>query len=145
MKQTPPRWRAILSATILTLIVLIPSVVGVYGFAYRDRLFPVMSTVVVYGRETCGITKIVRSGLDAKHIPYVFADIDIRAIKDELNYKLGPRFNEPSYTLPVVHVGGKLLLTPTSDEVEQAAQEAASLNDRDYKTLLNGADPAPHY
>ncbi len=104
-----------------------------------------MNSVVVYGRESCGITKLVRAGLEAKHIRYIFADIDIRAINDELNYKLGPNFKEPSYTLPVVHVGGLLMLSPTADQIQQALMNAGSQNTRDYSTFLNGSNPAPHY
>lgn len=104
-----------------------------------------MSAVVVYGRESCGITRMVRSGLEAKGIPYVFADINIQAIDDELDYKLGPRFKEARFTLPVVHVRGKLLLTPTADQVQHEFAAAAGQNDRDYSTFLIGSDPAPHY
>ncbi len=100
---------------------------------------------MVYGRETCGITKLVRAGLQDKHIPYIFADINIRSVKDELSYKLGPNFKEPSYTLPVVHVGGKLLLTPTADQIQQEVSKAAAQSERDYSTFLNGSNPPPHY
>lgn len=145
MSNQKPRLRAIIRATLLTLVVLIPTVFSMYCFAYRDRIFPAMNTVVVYGRETCGITRMVRNGLEAKQIPYIFADINIGAVNDELRYKLGPRFKERSYTLPVVHVRGKLLLTPTADQVEQELVSAAGQDSRDYSTFLNGSDPAPHY
>jgi glutaredoxin len=143
----PPQaqWRRIVSATLLTLVVLIPTLFTAYGVVHCDRLFPPHNAVVVYGRETCGFTKMVRAGLEARHIPYTFADIDVKAIKDEMNYKLGPRFKEPTFTLPLVHVGGKLLLTPTADQVQQEVARAGSHVERDYTTFLNGADPAPHY
>lgn len=145
MQKQPPRIGAIISGTLLALVVLIPFLFGVYCFANRDRLFPQMNSVVVYGRESCGITRMVRAGLDAKHISYVFADIDIKAINDELNYKLGPNFKEPRYTLPVVHVGGALMLTPTADQIQQELAAAGGNSSRDYSTFLNGSDPAPHY
>jgi hypothetical protein len=145
MSSQTPRIRNIISATLVAVVVLVPLLFGAYAFTHRDRLFPPMNTVVVYGRETCGITKMVRSGLDARHITYVFADIDVSAIKDELNYKLGPHFKEPRYTLPVVHVGGALLLTPTADQVQNALIKVGGNATRDYSTFLDGSNPAPHY
>lgn len=145
MQNQTPRIRAIISGALVALVVIVLLLFGGYCFANRDRLFPPMNSVVVYGRETCGITKQVRSGLEAKHIPYLFADIDVSAIKDELNYKLGPNFKEPSYTLPVVHVGGALLLTPTADQVQQELIAAGGKADRDYSTFFNGSNPVPHY
>lgn len=145
MPSQAPRIRVIISGTLVALVLLIPLLFGAYCFANRDRLFPPMNSVVVYGREACGITRIVRSGLEAKKIPYVFADIDVSAIKDELNHKLGPHFKEPSYTLPVVHVGGALLLTPTADQVQRELIAVGGKSKRDYSTFFNGANPAPHY
>jgi glutaredoxin len=139
------RPRAIIRATLLALLVIIPLVVGLYCFDNRDRIFPEKNTVVVYGRETCAITKMVRAGLTEKGIPYIFANIDIEAINDELRYKLGPKFNEPSYTLPVVHVAGKILLTPSADHIQEELSHVPPSSTRDYSTFLNGADPAPHY
>jgi glutaredoxin len=145
MPSPQASWRRIVRATLLTLLVLIPALFTAYCVVNRDRLFPPHNAVVVYGRETCGITKMVRAGLEAKHIPYTFADINIQAIKDEMNYKLGPRFKEPSFTLPLVHVGGKLLLSPTADQIQQEVAKAGNDIERDYSTFLNGADPTPHY
>lgn len=145
MQKPAPRIRAVISGTLVALVVLIPSLFGIYCFVNRDRLFPPINSVVVYGRENCGITRMVRAGLEAKKVRYVFADINVKAIKDELNYKLGPNFKEPSYTLPVVHVGGMLMLTPTADQIQQELVAAGSSSGRDYSTFLNGANPAPHY
>jgi glutaredoxin len=145
MTKPLPRARAILSATLLALLVILPTLAGLYCFANRDRIFPARNTVVVYGRETCGITSRVRSQLEARGVPYVFADIDIRAVDDELDFKLGPDFNEPTITLPVVHVAGKLLLTPTVDQVLQELSQAKGQAARDYSTFLNGSDPPPRH
>lgn len=145
MSAAAPRLKAILRATVLALAALIPAVVGGYGFVHRDRLFPEHHTVVVYGRESCSITRSVREGLHERNIPYLFADIDIPAIDDELRYKLGPRFKEPTYTLPVVHVAGQVLLTPSAERIAQALARVPPASPRDYSTFLNGADPVPHY
>jgi hypothetical protein len=145
MQSQTLRIRAIISATLVAVVVLVPLLFGTYCIGNRDRLFPPMNTVVVYGRETCGTTKLVRADLEAKHITYLFADISISAIKDELNYKLGPNFKEPQYTLPVVHVGGALLLTPTADQIQQKLINVEGKTTRDYSTFLNGSNPAPHY
>ena len=145
MSKVAPRPRAIIRATLLALLAIIPSVAGLYCFVNRDRIFPDGKTVVVYGRETCGITQMVRAGLAKNGIPYIFANIDSRAIKDELRYKLGPKFEEPSYTLPVVHVAGKMLLTPTADQIQEELSHVRPSSTRDYSTFLHGADPAPHY
>jgi glutaredoxin len=145
MSKIAPRLGAIIRATLLSLLVIITSVAGLYCFDNRDRIFPEKNTVVVYGREACAITKMVRAGLTEKGIPYIFANIDIGAINDELRYKLGPKFKEPSYTLPVVHVAGKLLLTPSADHIQEELSQAPPSSTRDYSTFLNGADPVPHY
>jgi hypothetical protein len=142
--KVAPRPGAIFRAALLALLVIIPSVVGLYCFVNRDRIFPEQNTVVVYGRETCAITKMVRAGLTEKGIPYIFANIDIEAINDELGYKLGPKFKEPSYPLPVVHVAGKILLTPSADHIQEELSHVPPSSNRDYSTFLNGADHVPH-
>lgn len=137
--------KAIFGATLLVLLVVIPSLIGLYCFVNRDRIFPSDNTVVVYGRESCAITKKVRADLTDKGIDYIFADINIEAIHDELRYKLGPNFKEPSYTLPVVHVAGKILLTPSVDQIREEMSHAPLMPTRDYSTILNGANPVPRY
>ena len=139
------RIRKIVSATLLTVLAIIIALFSLYCYVNRDRLFPERGTVVVYGRETCGITKMVRAGLTAKGISYHFADTDVKAIHDELRYKLGPKFKEPTYTYPVVHVAGRILLTPTVDRIQQELSGERSKTVRDYSTLLNGAEPVPEY
>lgn len=145
MTNRAARPLAILRVTLLALAMLIPTLAGAYGFVNRDRLFPRTDAVVVYGRESCGITRMVRAGLAERGIPYTFANIDIRAIDDELSFKLGPDFKEPRITLPVVHVAGRVLLTPTAQQVQEALAQVASPPRRDYSTFLKGADPVPHY
>lgn len=145
MQNRSVRLRAIVRTVLLTLIVVIPALFSAYCYVHRDRIFPERGTIVLYGRETCGITRMVRDGLSAKGIPYLFADVNIAAINDELRYKLGPKFNEPRYTYPVVHVGGKILLTPTADQVIKVLSAEQAAKERDYATFLQGADPVPHY
>jgi len=145
ISKVAPRLGAIIRATLLSLLVIITSVAGLYCFDNRDRIFPEKNTVVVYGREACAVTKMIRAGLTGKGIPYIFANIDIGAINDELRYKLGPKFKEPSYTLPVVHVAGKILLTPSPDQIQEELSQVPPSSTRDYSTFLNGADPVPHY
>ena len=132
--------------SLAAVLVLLLVAATTYGYQYRDRLFPRSDSIVVYGRETCAITQRVRDGLATRGIPYVFADVDVPAIDDEMWFKLGPDFREPTITFPVVHVGGRMLLTPTVEQV--AAQWQAGRADaatRDYATLLRGAHPVPHY
>lgn len=135
--------RAWVIARTVVLIALGLGALAVLSYAYqsRDRLFPARDTVVIYGRHTCGLTRMVRQGLEAQGVPYLFADADIPAIDDELAYKLGPRFAARSITFPVVHVAGRMLLTPTAEQVQQALarhQASAGLekSERDYGTLL---------
>lgn len=142
-------WVIIRTVVLLAIALAALTAVG-YTYGNRDRLFPAGDTVVIYGRHECGITRLVRQGLEAQGIPYLFADADIPAIDDELWYKLGPRFKPQRITFPVVHVAGRLLLTPTADQVQQALAEhraaaGPGASARDYSTLLHGADPAPHY
>ena len=136
----------IAALSLAAVLVLLLAAATTYGYQHRDRLFPRADVIVVYGRETCGITRRVRDGLASRGIPYVFADVDVPAIDDEMWFKLGPAFREPTITFPVVHVGGRILLTPSAEQV--AAQWQAARTDaetRDYATFLRGARPVPHY
>jgi hypothetical protein len=139
-----PRAKSIIVTTVVAMFVLIAVAFCSYCFANRDRIFPAKNTVVVYGRETSGITMAGRSQLDAQRVPYIFADINSQAIRDELRYKLGPKFTATSYTLPVVHVAGRLLLTSSADEIVRELSIAGDQVSRDYSTFLNGSDPPPH-
>lgn len=139
------RMGSIIRAMLWAALVLIPSLLALHCFIHRDRIFPYTDTVIVYGRETCGITRMVRAGLSAQGIPYTFANIDVQAIDDELWHKLGPRFKETRITLPIVHVAGEMLLTPTAQQVQEARARSPSPSTRDYRTFLKGADPVPHY
>lgn len=145
MHQSSFRPRIIIRTVLLTILIAVPTLLSVYCYLNRDRIFPERGSIVVYGRESCGITRMVRNELTQKGIPYVFADVNISAIHDELRYKLGPKFKERSYTYPVVHVGGKILLTPTADQIQRELSAEQAKTDRDYSTFLNGADPVPHY
>ncbi|MGE5453195.1 MAG: glutaredoxin family protein [Acidobacteriota bacterium] len=144
MRKNSIRPRVVLQAILLTILVAVPTLLSIYCYVNRDRIFPERGTVVVYGRESCGITRMVRNELSQRDISYVFADVDISAIRDELRYKLGPKFKEQRYIYPVVHVGGKVLLTPTADEIQSELSAAPAKTTRDYSTFLNGADPVPH-
>ena len=135
----------VVALVLVAALVLLLAVATAYGYRHRDRLFPVSDSIVVYGRETCGITQRVRDGLAARDIPYVFADVDVRIIDDEMWFKLGPQFREPRITFPIVHVNGQLLLTPTAEQVVAQWQIRRDDTGRDYATLLRGAKPVPHY
>ena len=145
MRKNSVRPRIVIRAVLLAVLVAVPTLFSLYCYINRDRIFPERGTIVVYGRESCGITQMVRNDLAKKGIPYVFADVNISAINDELRYKLGPKFRERSYTYPVVHVSGKILLTPTADQVQSELASEQAPATRDYSTFLNGADPVPHY
>jgi hypothetical protein len=136
----------IAALSLAAVLVLLLAAATTYGYLHRDHLFPRADVIVVYGRETCGITRRVRDGLASRGIPYVFADVDVPAIDDEMWFKLGPAFREPTITFPVVHVGGRILLTPSAEQVAtrwQAVRTDAAT--RDYATFLRGARPVPHY
>lgn len=146
VRHTLIRLLRVAALSLAAVLVLLLAAATTYGYQHRDRLFPRSDSIVVYGRETCAITRRVRDGLATRGIPYVFADVDVPAIDDEMWFKLGPDFREPSITFPVVHVGGGVLLTPSAEQV--AAQWQAARTDaetRDYATFLRGARPVPHY
>jgi hypothetical protein len=145
MRKNSIRPVVILRVVLLSVVVMVSTLLSAYCYQHRDRIFPQRGTVVVYGREKCSITQMVREDLSQSGIPYVFADVNIRAIRDELHFKLGPDFNEPHYTYPVVHVGGKILLTPTADEIQDELRVESKKTTRDYSTFLHGANPVPHY
>ncbi|MFZ6771852.1 glutaredoxin family protein [Undibacterium sp. SXout7W] len=145
MRTNSIRPRIVIRTVLLTILVAVPTLFSAYCYVNRDRIFPARGSIVVYGRESCGITRMVRNDLAEMGIPYVFADVNVSAIHDELRYKLGPNFNEPTYTYPVVHVGGKILLTPTAEQIQRELSVKQERTARDYSTFLNGADPVPHY
>ena len=149
-RLTIRRLRVIASAVVLSIAGLLALGASTYSYVNRDRLFPFQDTIVVYGTEACSITQRVRSELAARHIDYVFADADVPAISDELWAKIG-RSRVPQWiTFPVVHVAGRMLHTPSPDEIV-AARDAylrglgSAAPARDYATFLHGGELVQPY
>jgi hypothetical protein len=70
--------------------------------------------VVVYGRQSCSLTRKMMEDLDQRGIPYTFKSTDDQQMKTE---ELIPRMKaagifESPFGLPVVDVNGDLMIRP---------------------------------
>lgn len=79
---------------------------------------PTLPYVIVYGRDTCGITQKMRKALRAEGIDHHYVNIDHSDSANQLHAKmefLG--ISTRRYNLPVVEVNTQLLVRPEPDKV----------------------------
>ncbi|MCB1189882.1 MAG: hypothetical protein H7A23_18420 [Leptospiraceae bacterium] len=71
-------------------------------------------TIIIYGRETCGLTKRFRNQLETERIQYTFYDVDRYANKSQEMFTKVDRFYPGVETVkfPVVDVNGTVLISP---------------------------------
>lgn len=55
----------------------------------KQRVLPDADQLVVYGRDTCGYTTLLRHQLDENNIDYIYANIDKTFVETEMWIKLG--------------------------------------------------------
>jgi hypothetical protein len=74
--------------------------------------------VVVYGRDSCGITKRTRAGLSRAGVPYEYKSVDNPGVGDELHPRMrAAGLDTSSYGLPVVDVSSTIRVRPQVDTV----------------------------
>lgn len=74
--------------------------------------------VVVYGRDTCGITTRTLSALDRAGVPYEYKRVDAPAVRDELIPRMqAAGLDTRRYGLPVVDVNAEMIIRPKPDVV----------------------------
>lgn len=103
--------------------VLLLSFSGAYIAINHNRIFPNQDQIVIYGRDTCVLTSALRESLDAKSVPYIYANIAQPLTKLEFEAQLNLA-EERTVTLPVVLVGGRTLESPNHEAVFLFWQEA---------------------
>ncbi|MFA5941638.1 MAG: glutaredoxin domain-containing protein [Sinimarinibacterium sp.] len=119
------RFVAIYAGLVLALALAVAS----YVVAHRDRIFPEPGTVVVYGRDSCGITTYMRTTLAERNVPFTYVNVDDGFLEDQemlhaVTYVTHPD-SDPSYVhFPVVRVAGQLLERPSSNDVLRLYQTA---------------------
>lgn len=77
--------------------------------------------VVVYGRDSCGLTQAMRQALRSAGVPFDYQVIDApetEALVHERMQQSG--LSTRSYRLPVVDVSGTLRVSPRPEEVAEA-------------------------
>lgn len=74
--------------------------------------------VVVYGRDTCGITKRTLAGLSRAGVPYEYRSVDSPGVGDELHPRMqASGIDTRRYGLPVVDVSSTIRVRPQVDTI----------------------------
>lgn len=69
--------------------------------------------VVVYGRDSCSITRSMREALTEQGTPFRYKAVDDPVVADELHKRMQSQgLNTRRYLLPVVDVNGQLAIRP---------------------------------
>lgn len=82
---------------------------------------PASPYVIVYGRDTCSITRSMRKDLESRGIEYNYRKIDDAAVADNLHRKMESLgISTRQYNLPVVEVNARILIRPDVSVVMDA-------------------------
>ncbi|UUY07324.1 glutaredoxin [Pseudomonas sp. J452] len=112
---------------VLCLIVMVGLYQGWQTFRPHDSTLAYSSGspyVVVYGRDSCGFTSQMRSGLTRENIEFDYRIVDDGAVADGLHQKMESLgISTQLYDLPVVEVNGRLLVRPDISLVVRAYGE----------------------
>ncbi len=74
--------------------------------------------MVVYGRETCGLTQGMKRELTRGSVPFRYEIIDDRSVADRVHSRMeNAGISTRRYRLPVVDVSGRLFVSPKAGEV----------------------------
>jgi hypothetical protein len=112
---------------VVIFVILILSAVGYQVWhirASRARPWSNGSHIVVYGRESCSITRDFMSGLDSSGAGYVFKNVDDRSVLEELFARMkNAGLDTTSFSLPVVDVNGRMFIRPELNRVLELCQK----------------------
>jgi hypothetical protein len=116
----------------LLLIVLIGGIayasLGKFGELVHGDPEPLheSSYVVVYGRDTCGVTSRMLADLDRSGIPYEYKRVDEPQVANELHPRMeAAGLNIRRYGLPVVDVNAEMIIRPNPNTVAEKYQQFA--------------------
>lgn len=74
--------------------------------------------VVVYGRNSCGVTSAMRKALTQQGVPFEYRIVDQPVVADELHAHMKQQgLSTRRYNLPVVEVNGELSIRPDAAAV----------------------------
>jgi hypothetical protein len=75
--------------------------------------------VIVYGRQSCSVTRQTIDGLERAGIPYTFKSVDEGDVVQELHPRMraADLLGDNGYDLPVVDVSGTLMIRPSLSTV----------------------------
>lgn len=86
------------------------------------------SYVVVYGRDTCGITNRMLADLDRLGVPYEYKRVNEPQVANELHPRMkAAGLSTRRYRLPVVDINAEMIIRPNSNEVAKKYQQFAQL------------------
>ncbi len=121
--------------SLAVIIVFFTAMIGTYFLIHHERIFPSLSTLVVYGRNSCGITQSMRSFLEQHHVPYIYANIDNPLLNKEMWFRLhqvAASDPDPGYAyFPVIRINGETLERPDEETVLSLYQQANTKNGND--------------
>lgn len=87
---------------------------------YRYSPDPIFDVpyVAVYGRNSCGFTKQMISGLESKGVNYHYFIVDDKNVSNELHSRMeSSGISTRRYNLPVVDVNGDISVRPKLTDV----------------------------
>lgn len=86
------------------------------------------SYVVVYGRDTCGITNRMLADLDRAGVPYEYKRLNDPHVGQELHPRMeAAGLNTRSYGLPIVDVNAEMIIRPSATSVAEKYQAFAQV------------------
>lgn len=84
------------------------------------------SYVVVYGRDTCGITNRMLAALDRSGVPYEYKRVGDPQVADELHPRMeAAGLSTRRYGLPVVDINAEMIIRPDPNAVAEKYQQFA--------------------
>ncbi len=98
----------------------------------KQRVLPAPDQLVVYGRDSCGHTTLLRELLDEAGVNYVYANIDKGLIEMEMWVKLGWLSGDTvSAKLPVIEYQNNIIERPHVGELlaQLTSQSEATAKD----------------
>jgi hypothetical protein len=100
------------------------------------------SYVVVYGRDTCGITTRMLADLDRSGIPYEYKRVNEPQVSQELHPRMEAAGLKTSrYGLPVVDVNAEMIIRPSANTVAEKYQQFAPATQA--PTSVDESKPVP--
>ncbi|GAB4195257.1 MAG: hypothetical protein Tsb002_27560 [Wenzhouxiangellaceae bacterium] len=103
---------------LLSVAVFFTVLFSTYALMHLDRIAPDEELMIVYGRDSCAHTTLLRNKLEQNQIEYTYANIDKPLIDIEMWIKLGVLSGRTAAArLPVVEYQGEIVERPDRSEL----------------------------